>query len=294
MHRTSRRVGEIHAADADPPSDAILWQRKRCDSEKKKKRLLFSNFSRAASPHAKATPSKRGLAQSVPFLDLTNKPISNSLDPLLSLIKKPKHLHDASITTALDDVVDIDPYEEYEDDVVDELASEDSVDDQAEKPKVPKNGKSNHSSDLPYVTTTYFTDSGKKHFVVFGLVAPRCAVIAPNVTVTDRMVTIEVPSLVYAASDGVSIVDRVKQYANLSDEKAQEVTTNLMKAVQEIKPWRYELTAPFQLDPNDVHTFIKAFRIGSTVSQNKHDVIVVDVGEYTLKTTNNIDYIIDF
>jgi hypothetical protein len=222
----------------------------------------------------------------MPLLDLTNLPPngnSNATPSLAALFKR------ANKTTD-DEYADTDAFSEYDDDAVSDLASEDSIDDDpvvVDKP-AKSNGKTNSSANLPFITTTYTTDDNKKHFVALLLVAPHCAEVAPVVIVTDRTVTAEVPSLKYSALDGATVINAIKGYTNMSEERALEVSTGLMKAAQQIKPWRYQLTAPFQLNPNDVHTFRKPLRVGTLTSNAKHDILVIDVCEYTQQQTSTM------
>jgi hypothetical protein len=256
------------------------------------KKDQFFNFSRTDVPSAKATPAKRGGA---PFSDVIapnqngNTSATGALSRLFGSAKKPKTLQ--QIAADDDEEEGIDLYDESQDDGVDELDSEDSVDDRSETKPTPKSGKINRSGDLPYMTTVYTDDAKKKRFTVIIMQVPRCEEVPPTVTVTDRTVTVDVPSLKYLAGDAEQIKNVIKGHANLSEEKAQEVSTILMKTVQQIKPWRYHITAPFQLNPNDVKRFVKKLHVGTFTSRATHDVLIIDIGEMTGNTTNDLLYI---
>lgn len=211
-----------------------------------------------------STPAKRNAADAL--LDLANKPkpSSNSGGPISTGLLRKKARTAAAI-------VDIG----QEDDLHIDLVEKDV----------------NRSGDVPHMTTTFTNDAGKKHFVLIGMQVPRCDEVAPIITVTDRTVTVEVPSVKCSADDANQIVNFLKGHAELSDETATHVSNRIMKTVQQVKPWRYEITAPFKLNPNDVKTFVKQLRVGSLTSKSTHDVIIVDVGEYQPVTTNAVLYV---
>lgn len=141
------------------------------------------------------------------------------------------------------------------------------------------------------MTTMYTDDAKKKRFTVIIMQVPRCEEVPTTVTVTDRTITVDVPSLKCSAGDAEQITNVIKGHANLGDEKAQEVATLLMKTVQRIKPWRYHITAPFQLNNNDVKRFVKKLHVGTFTSRATHDVLIIDVGEMKANTTNELLYV---
>lgn len=61
-----------------------------------------------------------------------------------------------------------------------------------------------------------------------------------------------------------------------------------MLAVKQMKPWRYQLDAPFQRNPNEVHSLRKTLSVGTAASMSRQDIVVVDVALYTMNKTTDL------
>jgi len=97
-------------------------------------------------------------------------------------------------------------------------------------------------------------------------------------------VTAVVPSPKFTVSDSTTIANAIKAYASMTE----DVLTTSTNAVKQMKPWRYQLDAPFQLNPNEVHSLRKTLSVGTAASMSRQDIVVVDVALYTMNKTTDL------
>jgi hypothetical protein len=194
---------------------------------------------------------------------------------LANLFKKPKGGQQSDRTDQDDDEFQV--HGAFGDDF-DDAADDADIDESDDEPvKVPKNGKVNMSNRLPYITSTYEDGSKTKHFLVYLLVAPPGDEEA-TIEIHDRDVTATVQSIKWGHQMSVKLINAMKQASNMSEELATTVQASLLQTMEQIKPWRYDVKAPFQLDTQN----FKTYRMRPTVghSLNEHHMLVIDAAEY--------------
>jgi len=180
-----------------------------------------------------------------------------------------------------------DAYADDNDDVkVDDGEADDDDDsDNAPTAKAKKNKLATECSDLPYSTDTYTDDNGNKHFIAILFVAPNCLPSDTNIVVNDRTVSVQVASVQWNVDTAQKLAAGVKNDVKLSDKSTQLLTTRLLN-MPKLKPWRYELTSPFQLDPKGFHWYRTTVPVGDTEAYKRHDILFVDACEYTMIQSN--------